>query len=107
MINHLGVAKAWAMGDTTGTLSAGSGISSITDVGTGKFGFNFSTSFSSTTYCALAIARGPTAGSGTLYIANVDNGGTVSAARCDIVIVNGSTTAVDPNNYYAAFFGDQ
>lgn len=58
------VAKAWASLDGTGTISLrGSfGISSVTDLGTGQYRFNFATSLSSANY-AVAVSGARVLGS--------------------------------------------
>ena len=51
---HPGVAKAWAVLDSSSTALASHGVSSITDTGTGDQTVNFSTNFSSVNFCAVA-----------------------------------------------------
>lgn len=99
---HPSAAKAWVFGDMGGTANASLNISSLTDVAVGKPGINFSTAFSSASYKAIPGIRFTSS-----LMSMVDNGGTVSASRCDILILNGAGTATDPNNFYADFHGDQ
>lgn len=62
--NNVRVAKAWANLNGTGTISLrGSfGISSVTDLGTGQYRFNFTTSLSSANY-AVAVSGARALGS--------------------------------------------
>lgn len=55
---HPGVAKVWALCDTSGsgTLNSSYNVSSITRNGTGSVTFNFTTNFSAGTFAALASA---------------------------------------------------
>jgi hypothetical protein len=54
-----GSAKAWVNFNGTGTVAirAAFNVTSITDVGTGKYNVNFTTAFSDANYAALLSAR--------------------------------------------------
>lgn len=101
---HPSAAKAWAYADTGGTATASYNVSSITDVGVGQIGVNFTTSFSSTNYCAIFQVRS----AGAAAIAVQDQAGTQTAARSDgLSFVSTTGAAADPNNWHFVAYGDQ
>lgn len=101
---HPGHPKAWAYADTSGGLTAGYGVSAITDVATGKIGISFTTAFSSVSYRSQFGIRTAVA----TRTCMADNGGTQTAARSDGVCLDSSAgTATDPNNWYWEGSGDQ
>lgn len=97
---HPGVAKAWGIYNGTGTpaLIAGSGISSITDVGTGSQAVNLSTNMSSVSYCALATIAG-----GADKCPNVSN---MAVGSYWINTYNTGGAAEDQSLISTAVFGD-
>jgi hypothetical protein len=101
---HASAAKAWCYADTGGTVNASYGVSSVTDVGPGQIGFNWTTSFSGTAYCVIPQVRS----AGASAICVVDNAGTQTAARSDALSFASTTgAAADPNNWYVVAYGDQ
>ena len=98
--NHPGVAKAWAnWNGVADTINASHNVSSITDGGTGVWGVNFSTAFSSVTYTALVAASG-----GGGIGANVSS---LAAGSATVVAFDSNGNFVEPSLMTAAFFGDQ
>lgn len=100
-----GVAKAWAVFDSLGTFTILSsyGISSLTDVGIGRFTANFSVAFSSANFCVCGTAQTVTTGSPAPTVSVF---GAPSSASCPIGIRNGGTLE-DFDGNYLIFFGDQ
>lgn len=102
---HPSAAKAWCYADTAGAVNASYNISSATDVGTGRIGFNFTTAFSSANYAVVVGTR--TAFTAVVF-ASVDNSGTQTASRSDAYASTSTTgAATDPANWYMAAYGDQ
>lgn len=99
---HASAAKAWVYVDTAAGIQASYGVTSVTDVGTGLMTVNFSTNFSSTSYCAVCNIRADAA-----LIAHQHNSGAMTAAACAFRCINTSNSGVDPNYWFAAFYGDQ
>jgi hypothetical protein len=101
---HPSAAKAWCFADTGGTATLAYNVSSVTDVGTGRAGFNFTTSFSTASYCAGCSPRSPNT---SAHFSGIENT-SVTASRCDVYVCISTTGALaDPNNFYFWAFGDQ
>lgn len=93
----------WARVDGTGTpsITSGSGISSITDNGSGDYTFNFTASFSSaTSYIAIGFAGG----SGAI-ISNQSSATAPAAGSCRLVYRDSANTPTDSNPVFALFIG--
>lgn len=97
--HHPAHPKAWGIANAGGTLTAGHGISSVVDVGTGSITFNFSTSFSSTSY-GVVPGLELSGNNGSIRI----TGKTVSSVSLSAYTLAGTDT--DPNFWHIAAFGD-
>lgn len=111
---HPGVAKVWACvtySAGTPTLAAGYGVSSISDVSTGRLRLTFSTAFSSTSYCVQAqIERDTTAQADNNDKRHVTvRFGSRTTTTVDIEVWDGSDAAdpADPATIFVTIFGDQ
>lgn len=105
---HPCAAKAWAIADYAGALSASYNISSVTDGGTGVQTFNFIVAFSSANYSTVATAQLDAVGSaGTTVIAQIHNAAkTTSACRVDTLVASTFGWA-DASKMNFAAYGDQ
>lgn len=104
--NHPGVAKVWAAISVSGgtpSLDASFGVSSITDTSAGNVTVTFSTSFSSSAYCA--VANSVSAG-GTGNLASVKTGQAVGSLIVRTLLAS-SGADTDNINCVVAAFGDQ
>jgi hypothetical protein len=107
---HPSAAKAWGKADTTGGLSAGYNVSSITDVGTGKVTFNWTTSFSSANYGVVIGAQNGESTTVQGISTFIDNDTPPTAAAATLFQYRSSgaaAVALDPNYWYCAAYGDQ
>lgn len=96
---HPGVAKAWVRFDgsaTSVTSAAGYNISSITDKGAGNYNIIFSTAFSSANYAPQVSSN-----------LNHSRLVSVSAASCEVAMLDLSGTAADATIVSFIAFGDQ
>ncbi len=104
---HPGVAKAWSETTVSGgspTNAASYNVSSITDNGVGDFTYNFSTSFSSTSYCCATFGADTGSGGGLRDVF----GGTNYAKNtgsCRLRFANGAYADIPEGD--VVFFGDQ
>lgn len=96
---HPSAAKVWVKADTNGATFATYGVTSVTDLGVGDCRVNFSTSFSSAHYGALAMA-GTGSNLSTVIAA-------VNAGNAEILTWNTSSALTDPTYFFFAAFGDQ
>lgn len=106
---HPSAVKAWCSVDCTGTVTIlGSyNISSVADNGVGDFTFNFSTSFSSTTYTALMSQTDDTgAGINAGTVVGHTGGKATGSFRVD-ALNSAASAFFDSDDLFAAFLGDQ
>lgn len=105
---HPSAPKAWCAFNGTGTvaIAASYNVTSLTDNGTGNYGVNLTTSFSSTSYCVVASCNEP---GGASTCANVPGiAGSISASAVPVVTITaGGSTKVDANGVYIVALGDQ
>ena len=112
VVYNPGVAKAWLRATVSGGvpgISTSMNIASIDDDGTGDFGINFTTAFSSTSFCGVGTASNTGASADTQYILATNTQGT---SNYDIlIVVSGDASVnnafVDPDSFHLAFFGDR
>lgn len=99
---HPSAAKAWVNWDTTGGISASSGVSSVTDNGVGDFTVNFSTAFSSTAYAVVALESDTNPPRVAGFVSPL------LAASCNIKTRDSTTGALadSSGNWSAVFYGD-
>ena len=107
--NDRRLAKAWAKWNGTGVVSldASENVSSITDVGVGRFGVNYTTAFSSANYAALATGSMVAGASPTYADIEIKLAG---SSQVEIWWDSGSGatfTKVDVDDISFAAFGDQ
>lgn len=102
---HPGVAKVWAFYTGVGTPSilASYNASSITDNATGIQTINFTTSFSSASFCAVACAKWASGVEGRLAGINARATGSVKVNT----IADAGPSDADATDVYVACFGDQ
>lgn len=102
---HPSAAKAWAKYTDT-TVAASYNVSSVTSNGAGDKNVNFTTSFSSTSYCAIASASQTYVGVGTPTYCTI-----VSLATGSVRVATGTRdagAAAGSNDVtFVACFGDQ
>lgn len=102
MVNHPGVAKAWAVvdGTATGTVltTFGYGITQHVRAGTGTYVFSMTTPLANANYAVLSTNRSGGAA------AIVQEAGR-SSATFTVVSANLSATAQDCNTFHVAIFG--
>lgn len=108
---HPSAAKAWVNWDADGTIAIQTSynVSSITDNGVGDYTINFSVTFSSTEYCAVAFVSNPGAqgGVGVNYNVAAKPGGTRTATAFQVIAGAANTVgALDFGSISAAIFGD-
>lgn len=104
---HPSAAKAWVKFNGTGTvaISASYNVASITDNGTGDYTINFTTPFSSASYCAVLTGS---ADNGLPAVINANDSGGHTASAFKIECYNNPlTNKGDISQIYAAFYGDQ
>ena len=107
-----GIAKAWANVNCTGTPAArdSQNLSSITDIATGEFSFNFTNSFSAGDYSwAIGGQLNGTGNNDNGSYSTERSGGTNSFLTGSItmaVMSNVNTTQEDPLALTATLFGD-
>lgn len=101
---HPGVAKAWVTyNEVTPAILASSGVSSVSDDGTGIFTVNFSTAFSSANYAAVFGGTG-TAG---IWFVKQSTATAPTASAFVVNVFNFGPAADDGERVSCAFFGDQ
>jgi len=100
------LAKAWVNFNGTGTLAIRDSfnVSSVTDVGTGAYTTNFSTSFSNTNYAAVYTisVTNSTTTHGVAYLSTFNTGSNKLSVFAD----NNSGASVDKLFVCGVFFGD-
>ena len=104
---HPGASKSWANFNGTGTIAtrASHNVSSLTDNGVGDYTINFTTAFSSTSYCGV--------GNAVLYATtscqvNFPSGATPGTTAARIATPAVLTTVLTDCDYVmVAFYGDQ
>jgi hypothetical protein len=108
---HPSAAKVQGDINLDGTVDGSYNISSITDVATGRMGVNFTVSFSSAEYTPNVSLRSalPADATAAQRKAHMDNGGTVSASRCDFFCHDNQATPAykDPTEWFVVIYGDQ
>lgn len=104
---HPGVAKAWIIFDGTsgsiGTGAASHNVSSVTDNGTGDYTISFTTSFSSSNFCAVGSAY---QGSGPVYCTVNPKTYATGSVRVEVADVV-SDSLKDATNVNVVCYGDQ
>ena len=101
---HPGVAKVWIKCDATGTIQVSHNVTSITDTGTGDVTVTIAIDFSSIDY-AITCTGSKNSGNVPHIVTPVTNGITAGAFR--MFCSDNAGTMTDPDNYFAACFGDQ
>ena len=98
-----GIAKAWVNFNGTGTIAArdSENVSSLTDVGTGRYGVNFSSAFGAADYVASGVSQDVTAGS----FISTDNVTLPTASALTFYIFD-SGSVVDTARVFITFHGD-
>ncbi len=98
---HPSAAKAWVNCDNTGAVAASYGVSSVTDVATGRAQANLTTSMSSANYAAVCCTNG---GGGGIF----GGADALAAGSFELRSWNTSTqTLQDSGRNYGAVYGDQ
>lgn len=90
-----GLARAWVNFNGTGTVAirAASNVSSITDIGVGRYQVNFTTAFADTNYAAV-LGAGNTDGGGSDFNYGVDTANiTTSSIRATYFTSSGGAFA--------------
>jgi hypothetical protein len=106
---HPSAAKAWIRFNGTGTpaIDASYNVTSITDVGTGRWIVNFTTSFSSANYGVSAICEGDSSFT-YVYVIACDPSTAPTASAFAIRIMDGGAVGNrDSAKIFLSFFGDQ
>jgi hypothetical protein len=98
--------KAWVLFNGTGTAAIliSSGVSSLTDNGTGNYTINFISAFSTADYAM--VGAGQRTGTDSLMVVAFKQGTTPGVSACNIATVNGAGGLEDAPKACAAFFGD-
>jgi len=99
---HPGVAKAWLMCDSAGSINASYNIASITDLGTGNVRATYTTAMSSATYCIQWCSWG----GNTMTYAKPSNIATTYSEGI-AYLSNTAGTAGDPFRWFFVAHGDQ
>lgn len=105
--NHPGVAKAWVVFTSTGTLAILSSynISSVTDGGVGNFQLNFTTAFSDTNYSCHGGGTRPSFNQG--LSCNPPPGGALTTSAMQITCHDDGGASLDGPRNFIMCFGDQ
>lgn len=100
---HDSAAKAWAAWNSAGTVNDSYNVSSVDDDGTGNFGVNFSTSFSSANYAAGG-GYSDTSGDTADGFLGID---TVGTGSIEVQCINHDGSNNDPDgNAFVVCLGD-
>lgn len=103
---HPSAAKVWAQYDTGTTIVASYNVTSITDNGTGNQTVNFTTAFSSTSYCVVGSAKSDGATAATSYCSHP--GTTLNTTNVNMLTNRASDGAfADPTTTMMVAYGDQ
>lgn len=100
---HPSSAKAWVRCDSTGTILASYNVASVSNPSTGVIAVTFTNAFSSANYCAIATVQYNLGILSTV----VDNGTTPTTTVCRFICYNAASSPVNPNYWFAVFYGDQ
>lgn len=105
MKDHLGVAKAWAVFDGSGTASLGASynIASVVRSAVGTYTINFSTGFTSNRYAVTGSAGGAEGGLVKNFLA--PSGANPRIDSCPVQVVDQNATLVDADFISVTFFG--
>jgi hypothetical protein len=98
------VAKAWVNFNGTGTVSirGSSNVSSVTDLGTGNYKINFTTSMVDANYCVNTTCN-HAGGNSTSMFATFDSlGGNPSVSDCRIFTFNNAFSLVDASYVFTS-----
>lgn len=98
--HHPGVAKAWVLFTSDGTITASYNVTSVTKNSTGDYTVTFTTAFSSANYVAFGMAQSDATW-------GYKPGGTKSTTACQLVSKDLGGTLVDVVSGSLVFFGDQ
>lgn len=98
---HPGVAKTWIMCNAAGAIQASHNVTSITDGGVGQVTITIATDFSTANYCVMVSVKRGASGGTDLTISDQ----TAGTFTCSYNL--SGTGAIDPDNWFAAAFGDQ
>jgi hypothetical protein len=105
---HPSAAKAWLQATTGGGASASFNIASVTDIGVGIVGPNWSVDFSSANYVVAANVRVDSSATAATTNITTANDTDFLAGSCTIVNVRASDYAtIDPNFTLVSAYGDQ
>ena len=100
-------ARAWVNFNGTGVVAirASSGVSSITDLGTGQYAVNFSSALPDASYCGQTNCGHP-GGGGTALYSTVDVTGVnqTTASRMAVFVLSNTNAQVDGANVFASVF---
>lgn len=113
---HPSACKAWVSFDASGTLAIKSSynVSSVTDLGVGRYRVNFTNNFSAATYCPVGF--GTTAGAGsnntqlgveTISSSTSDTLTQYTTSAITLAYRRGDGTFLDSSLIGVSFFGDQ
>ena len=100
---HPSAAKVWCSAGVTGNILSSYNMSSVTDNGAGDIIFNFTTSFSSANYSAILSTYSSAANSRYGFV----NSSAKAAGSIRAAMVNPSSVATDPTEWFFSAFGDQ
>jgi hypothetical protein len=100
---HPSAAKAWVYADAAGNATVSYNTSSVTDIGAGQIGHNYTTAFSTANKCVGCTISASVTDRFVLQ----NNAGTFSTSRTDFIVYNAASVASDPNNWFLTAFGDQ
>lgn len=94
-------APVWVLANVDGTSNDSFNVSSLTDVGTGDIGVNFSLPFASADYVAIATAVKNAGGRAIQQTTS-----NLSASRSDFLLYNGSNVLADPTRWNISIVGN-
>ena len=109
---HPGTAKGWVKfnGDGTVAVSASHNVTSVTDVATGVYTVNWTTSFSTANYAVAGMAQRDTGASdanSAIQIGFRRTSGAMATGSTSIIVGDNGGTAIDPTIVTLVAFGDQ
>ena len=106
--SHPSAAKGWVSANMDGTAAASYNVTSLTDVGTGRFTITWATDFSGVSYPTVGTAQADNAATTASTLVVQARNDTYAAGSLDIVILRVSDgAATDPNLCHVVAFGDQ
>lgn len=105
---HPSAAKGWVSANMDGTAASSYNVTSLTDVGAGRFTITWATDFSSVSYPTVGMAQADNAATQASTLVVQARNDTYAAGSLDIVILRVSDgAATDPNLCHVVAFGDQ